>query len=89
MTNRAVLTAVCAVGIIASHVDSTTTTSSSSSLARTTTTTTTAFAGCGGVERCLADQNCARCIKAINATPGIPHSEAEYNSIDRIQPWEQ
>jgi hypothetical protein len=48
----------------------------------TTTTTSTAFAGCGGVVRCLNDTLCAQCIEAINVTAGFPHSSAEYYSLD-------
>jgi hypothetical protein len=40
----------------------------------TFTTTTTAYAGCGGMERCIANTHCAGCIEAINATAGFPHS---------------
>jgi len=48
----------------------------------TGTTTTTAFAGCGGVARCLDHTQCAQCLEAINSTAGFAHSYAEYNSFD-------
>jgi hypothetical protein len=51
--------------------------------AATATTTTTAFAGCGGVDRCIANPHCAQCLLAVNATRNFPHTLAEFNRLGR------
>ena len=61
------------------------TTTATITTATTTTTTatftTTAFAGCGGVIRCLDDEQCAQCLSSINATTGCPHTEVELSHL--------
>jgi len=57
---------------------------SSAGSAFTTITSTSATAWsqseCGGVTRCMHNAPCAECLSAINATPGFPHIQAEYNN---------
>lgn len=59
--------------------DNTGTTSTSS-----TSTSTTAYAGCGGVARCLDDQQCAECLLAINNTNGFTHSVEELSALEAL-----
>lgn len=66
------------------NTDLTSTTTMSFMESTTTTTTAAAFgSGCGGMTRCFDDAQCARCMLAINATPGFPHTLAEYNNMNR------
>lgn len=49
-----------------------------------TSTSTTAYAGCGGVTRCLADQQCGQCLLAINNTNWFTHTVAELSALEAL-----
>jgi hypothetical protein len=58
------------------------TTETSRATTITTTGTTTLGMGCSGIQRCLAQSQCATCVSILNDTVGFPHSLAEYDQID-------
>ena len=68
-----------AVAFGGDDVDSTSTTTLQLSTS-TSTTTSAGIYSCGGVMWCLNETQCARCLSAINATPGFPHTISEYHS---------
>jgi hypothetical protein len=76
VTTQSALAAVCTLAIVASL---SAVTGAETSFA-TTATTTTVAAGCGGVERCLANTHCAQCLQAINST--APRTKADYIGLN-------
>ena len=50
----------------------------------TTSTSTSAYAGCGGVTRCLDNRHCGACLLAINNTQGFTHTAADLLALDAL-----